>query len=175
MSSWVSADLNSGFTLNNLPYGVYSVGDSPRHVGVAVGHHVLDLHVLAREHVLDGLGFDATALLEPTLNKFASLGKPAHRALRSFLQELLKPETSLNLTLKDNQALKGLALVEQKDVVLHLPMDIGDYTDFFVGPHHAENVSHPEMHPAPSLSLILDSPSARNCSRRRGTSLRPTL
>ncbi|RVX65792.1 hypothetical protein B0A52_10323 [Exophiala mesophila] len=139
MSSWVSADLNSGFTLNNLPYGVYSVGDSPRHVGVAVGHHVLDLHVLAREHVLDGLGFDATALLEPTLNKFASLGKPAHRALRSFLQELLKPETSLNLTLKDNQALKGLALVEQKDVVLHLPMDIGDYTDFFVGPHHAEN------------------------------------
>lgn len=143
MSSWLSSDRDSGYTLQNLPYGVFTVSNSRRHIGIAIASYVLDLHVLATEHVLDGLGFDATTLLEPTLNNFASLGKSAHRSLRTFLQELLKTDTSFNLILRDNHSLRSRALIREEDTEMHLPMNIGDYTDFFVGPHHAANVSTP--------------------------------
>ena len=45
MKSWV-ASANSAetpFPLNNLPYGVFSVGDGDRHCGVAIGDMILDV------------------------------------------------------------------------------------------------------------------------------------
>lgn len=142
MSSWVSTDGHPEFSLQNLPYGVFSTrADSNHHIGVAIGSHVLDLNILAVEEVFKPLDFDASCLERATLNEFAGLGKTVHRKVRSFLQEILKSDTSSGDVLRDNPELRKAALVPLESVQMHLPMNIGDYTDFFTSPYHAQNVS----------------------------------
>ena len=52
LKSWVNIPLNSDFTIQNLPFGVFSVlTDSPR-VGVAIGEKILDL-----KNLFEFLGF----------------------------------------------------------------------------------------------------------------------
>lgn len=43
--------------------------------------------------------------------------------------------------LKDNTALRNMALFRLKGVQTHLPLEIGDYTDLFAGINHASNIS----------------------------------
>jgi fumarylacetoacetase len=73
---------------------------------------------------------------QPALNRFMALGRPAWRAARERLQALLAA---------DNGALRDSPLLEQvtwpaAQVQMHLPADIGDYTDFYSSEHHAGNV-----------------------------------
>ena len=45
--SWINIPEGSHFTLENLPYGVFSTAGNPRHrVGVAIGDHILDLSLI---------------------------------------------------------------------------------------------------------------------------------
>lgn len=141
MASWVPVAENSCFSLQNLPYGIFSTTGSPPRVGVAIGDYVLDLKSLAQEGAFTTLNFDVTTLKQPTLNSFAALGRSVHRQVRNWLQGLLKKDTELGNMLRDNQQRRELALVSQSGVTLYLPMAIGDYTDFFVGYSHVVNVS----------------------------------
>lgn len=144
MRSWISTDENPEFSLQNLPYGVFSTQDDPKHrIGVALGSYVLDLKVLARHQTFQELSFDSTSLEQETLNQFAGLGREVHRELRQFLQEILSTDASSREVLRDNDDLRRRAFVPLKDVEMHLPMQIGDYTDFFTSPYHAQNVSLP--------------------------------
>lgn len=141
MASWVPVSKESDFSLHNLPYGVFSTTQSGPRIGVAIGDSVLDLKVLAQEQVFGDLQFDTTTLEEPTLNAYASLGRESHRKVRQLLQDLLREDTKLGTVIRDNVALRQRAIISQNDVIMHLPMAIGDYTDFFVGYSHAVNVS----------------------------------
>lgn len=141
MTSWVHDDKGSDFSLQNLPYGIFSTENSPARIGVAIDEHVLDLGVLTEGGVFDDLDFDVTALQQLTLNAFAALGRRVQSRVRQRLQALLKEDTELADVLRDNHALRDRALIRQSSVSMHLPMAIGDYTDFFVGLHHAVTVS----------------------------------
>ena len=66
-----------------------------------------------------------------------ALGRPAWLEARETLQKLLSKE---NPTLRDNAALRAKAFVKQTDAQMHLPAEIGDYTDFYSSIHHATNV-----------------------------------
>ncbi len=48
--SWISLPEDSDFTLDNLPYGVFSLRndgvDGRRRIGVAIGEYILDLSVV---------------------------------------------------------------------------------------------------------------------------------
>ncbi|KAK5221801.1 hypothetical protein LTR72_006056 [Exophiala xenobiotica] len=136
MASWVTEE-TSNFSLQNLPYGVFSTQGSKPRIGVAIGDYVLDLTVLAEEGVFDDLDFDITTLKQSTLNEYAALAKSVHSGLRHRLQKLLEKDTRSGKVLRDNQGLRDKALVPLDSVKMHLPMIIGDYTDFFVGLHHA--------------------------------------
>ena len=143
MASWITIEETSHFSLRNLPYGVFSTeGSSPR-IGVAVGDYVLDLKVLAREGVFDDLNlkFDVTTLEQSTLNAYAALPKAVHLEVRAGLQKLLDKGTQYGGLLRDNKARHEKAIIPLVNVQMHLPMVIGDYTDFFIGLHHAETVS----------------------------------
>ncbi|KAL2112711.1 hypothetical protein VUR80DRAFT_6738 [Thermomyces stellatus] len=144
--SWLPIPADSHFSLANLPFGIISTGDntSPR-PATAIGDHVLDLQAFAR-----GGGFSAfsefqaqthaTVFEQPTLNAFAALGRPFHRAIRKYLQEVLSADTKHPDLLRDNASLKQRALLQRSEVKNHLPMAIGDYTDFYAGKNHAYNV-----------------------------------
>ncbi|KAI1111694.1 hypothetical protein F5Y14DRAFT_424477 [Nemania sp. NC0429] len=142
-STWVpSVSPDTPFSIANIPFGIISTQSDPApHAAVAIGSHVLDLKVLAthekftelfpvlvgKEHVLS----------KPTLNAFAALGRSVHRDVRSSIQQLLSAETTHPEVLRDNDELRQKALLLRRSVKVHLPMRIGDYTDFYAGYHHA--------------------------------------
>jgi fumarylacetoacetase len=74
---------------------------------------------------------------EGSLNAFMALGGPAWRKVREVLLHLLAAETP---DLRDDATLRGHAFHARKDVVMQLPAQIGDYTDFYSSYHHAHNV-----------------------------------
>lgn len=142
MASWIEISDESDFSLQNLPYGVFSTSSLDTRIGVAIGNYVLDLKALAQKGVFRTLdGFDSSCLQSSALNAYAGLGRPVHRRVREFLLELLGSESSTGHLLRDNKELQGQVLISMDQVQMHLPMAIGDYTDFFVGPHHSQNVS----------------------------------
>ncbi len=129
--SWVAnANGHPDFPVQNLPLGVFSVGGGEPRIGVAIGDMILDLHGLAEAGLLDDRWL--AALTRPTLNGWFSQGPDDGRALRRLLSDLLSG--------KAQRAGVERFLVPQADATMHLPCAIGDYTDFYVGIHHATNV-----------------------------------
>ncbi len=129
LTSWVeSANGHRDFPVHNLPLGIFSAEGLERRVGVAIGDFVLDLPTVA-----DALGEAwVDQLAQPVLNAFFALGAGPRRALRARLSEVLSDPAH-------RDAIEG-ALIGQSEVTMHLPTIIGDYTDFYVGIHHATNV-----------------------------------
>jgi fumarylacetoacetase len=128
LSSWCESAAGSDFPIQNLPLGIFSAGERRRRAGVAIGDYVLDLYGIA-----DLLDDDWRGdLSQPVLNSWLARGHEAQRALRLRLQELLSDERYRD----DVEA----QLVGQTEVRLHVPCLVGDYTDFYVGIHHATNV-----------------------------------
>ncbi|XP_066988037.1 fumarylacetoacetase [Macrobrachium rosenbergii] len=138
MHSFISVSPDSHFPIQNLPYGVFSTCDNTAHrIGVAIGDLILDLSVIA--HLFSGpvLSSHQDVLRQPTLNGFMSLGSTAWKEARSRLQTLLSAD---NPILRDDQQLRAVAFVPQKSATMHLPAEIGDYTDFYSSIDHATNV-----------------------------------
>lgn len=139
--SWFTIPKASVFSLANIPFGIISTGETPPRAAIAIGEHCLDLKAFQAH---DGFSQCSQTLNEvfslPTLNAFAALGRPAHRTVRQYLQDIFKNDTPFASLLKDNQDAQKACLIPQKDVRMHLPMQIGDYTDFYAGKNHAFNL-----------------------------------
>lgn len=137
--SWVaSANEHPDFPLQNLPLGVFSVAGGAPRSGVAIGEHILDLEAALDASLFEG---PAKAAVQATrggqLNAFFSLGRAARVALRERLLELFGEGSSLRGQI---EALGAKLLPLAADCQMHLPAKITDYTDFYVGIEHAQNV-----------------------------------
>ena len=137
MTPLLDLPADSAFGLHNLPYGVFSAADRAPRVGVRLGESVVDLAELEAAGVLsaeaDGAVFD-----RPALNAFMALGKPAWDRVRARLQDLLSEEGSGDL--RADAALRARAIVPLGEATMHLPAEVGDYTDFYSSRQHATNV-----------------------------------
>ncbi|XP_004525300.1 fumarylacetoacetase [Ceratitis capitata] len=133
MTSFVNIPEGSDFPLENLPYGVFSTKSNPRkRVGVAIGEHVIDLAGVAQLYAPEV----QDALNSESLNLLMSLGHFAWNVVRTRTRELLLKGS----VLEENQVLAQNVLIPQAEIELHLPAQIGDYTDFYSSIHHATNV-----------------------------------
>jgi fumarylacetoacetase len=156
LTSWLEIPADSQFSLANLPFGIITSRNSQttKRPAVAIGNHVLDLQAFAKGDGFSGLPSiqeHTSVFNEPTLNAFAALGRPVHRSLRSYLQEIFSVNTSHPSVLKDNDALRTAALLPKQDTKNHVPMQIGDYTDFYAGINHAFNIGSMFRGPANAL------------------------
>ncbi|KAJ1945715.1 hypothetical protein FBU59_002230 [Linderina macrospora] len=135
--TFVPVSATSDFSLQNLPFGIFSTATSPARVGVAIGTYVLDLSALSRHGVFSHIsGLQAeTVFSQSTLNSYMALGKPVWSAVRAALQDFLSNDSHPARTV----AVSDVA-VEQSSVTMHLPAKIGDYTDFYASREHATNV-----------------------------------
>ena len=132
MASWLTIAPESDFSIDNLPYGIFSTAKLAKRIGVAIGDYVLDLKTLSQEIPdFSNLPLEAT-LQNSTLNAYAAFPRRVHQTVRSLLQEVLSADTQLGATLRDNDELRSKALIHMSQVTMHLPFDIGDYTDFFL-------------------------------------------
>ncbi|PHH67433.1 hypothetical protein CDD81_44 [Ophiocordyceps australis] len=140
--SWLSISPRSHFSLANLPFGIISTqANVSRRPGVAIGDYVLDLSVFASQGGFAGAPEQVRSQLavfeETTLNSFAALGRPVHRLVRDYLQEVLRASSRYADVLEKNVGLREAALLQRCEVKNHVPLQIGDYTDFFAGKNHA--------------------------------------
>lgn len=142
--SWLSISPDSHFSLANIPFGIISTSaDTTKRPAVAIGDYALDLKAFASAG-----GFSSNSDIQKhvsvfnheSLNSFAALGRPFHRLVREYLQSVFSAETKIPQLLKDNAQLREAALVKRSEVQNHMPLAVGDYTDFYAGKHHAYNV-----------------------------------
>ena len=133
MTSWVASANAPGhpFPLNNLPCGVFSVGDDDPRCGVAIGDMILDCRAAEDEGLLSL--DDAPVFDVPFWNEVMELGPEAWAALRARLIQLLAEGSA------ERGAVEPL-LVPMADAEMHLPFLVAEYTDFYAGKHHATNV-----------------------------------
>ncbi|KAI3870527.1 hypothetical protein MKX03_022720 [Papaver bracteatum] len=138
MKSFVEVDADSHFPLENLPFGVFKPsGEELPRPGVAIGNFVLDLSVITSAGLFNGQNLNnSDCFLQPSLNKFLAMGRPAWKEARSTIQKLLSADEP---TLRDNASLREKAILPMNKVQMLLPTVIGDYTDFFSSLHHAKN------------------------------------
>ena len=129
--SWVeSANGHPDFPIQNLPFGVFSPAGAAPRIGVAIGDKILDLAACAERGLPPPAVCDACR--DVTLNALMALPTADRVELRRTLFDLLARPTYRG-SLTD-------ALHPAADCTLHLPARIGDYTDFYVGIHHANNI-----------------------------------
>ena len=128
-AAWFDLPADHPFGLATLPYGIFSTNDhAQRRVGVRIGDFVLDAGAAA-----EFVGVESGICWEqPSLNHFLSLGRPAWTAGRGWLTEVLS-----NPAYRD-----GIEpyLIPLAEVTLHLPIEVGDYVDFYASENHATNI-----------------------------------
>jgi fumarylacetoacetase len=125
--TWLDLPADTAFGLDNLPYGVFSPGAGPRRVGVAVGDRVLDVGAVAT-----AAGAPFAALLSgDVLNPLLGAGRARWSQVRATVRDWLTEPSSAD---RVRPHLHPLA-----DVTLHLPIEVGDYVDFYSNEHHATN------------------------------------
>src|SRR5262245_18848555 len=123
LTSWVESanDAGSDFPIQNLPFGRFREADGPAwRIGVAIGDQVLDLQ-------------RAGLVQSQEMTRVMALGPSARRDLRRALSKGLAKGSAQQSQWRD-------ALLPMSRVQLGLPCRIGDYTDFYVGIHHATAV-----------------------------------
>lgn len=129
---WVaSAQGHSEFPVQNLPLCSFSTNDGARRGGVVIGEHVLDLAVLAASSLVDGEDQRLIAVAaQPVLNGYCALSAAERRRIRAILSDLLTGEAPADA---------DRLLVPRTDATFGVPAEVGDYSDFFAGIHHAIN------------------------------------
>ena len=159
LKSWIPVDKNSDFPIQNLPFGIFiptkeviakkdKAKDILPRVGVAIGEYVIDLLELKKTGVFNSLKFDTTVFAKSSLNDFISLRKKTTGSVRECISKLLEER---NPELRDDEKTKKKVLHKIKDVQMLLPVEIGDYTDFYSSEQHAFNVGSMFRDPANAL------------------------
>lgn len=145
--SWISIDPKSDFSIYNLPFGIFSTPVIAHRAGIALGDFVIDLHKMQELGYLDALELPKGIFEYKTLNPLLKFGKAKIQALRLRVQEIFSTDSAL----KGNKEHLEDVLIRQKQVRMLLPVEIGDYTDFYSSIEHATNVGTMFRDPANAL------------------------
>ncbi|MBI1225716.1 MAG: fumarylacetoacetase [Bacteroidetes bacterium] len=133
--SWVEVPADSDFPIQNLPFGVFRTQSNPTpRLCTAIGNNIVDLAVMNFMDLLDDVELDNEIYSNRYLNDLIALGKPKVRQLRDRLADLLDEK---------NDEAKDMAwhfLHPMDKVEMLMPLQVGDYTDFYSSLEHATNV-----------------------------------
>ena len=140
--SWIESanKPSSDFPLQNLPYGIFNLRNKsfdPR-ICIAIGDYVLDLKGCVDAGLLNEIPNQTCLTLQKeVLNDFMSLDRTQHLLVRLKIIELLKEDSP---AIRNNMILKNNLLHLRSGIDLLMPIQIGDYTDFYASIHHASHV-----------------------------------
>jgi fumarylacetoacetase len=136
LESWVASanDPSCDFPIQNLPYCVYRpMGEAEFRCGLAIGAEILDLTATPARAALGPVGEAFAGIKGRTLNAFMALSPAQWSQARLALSRALRKGAAAQSALAPH-------LTAQHGVEYGLPAAIGDYTDFYVGIHHATAV-----------------------------------
>jgi len=133
MNTWIDIPKDSDFSIYNLPFGIFSSKNISKRIGVAVGNKVIDLLACNDLNIFEDLNIDNSIFENDFLNDFINLGKNKTNKVREIIQLQLTDDNSM---LKKNPGL----IISMNNIEMHLPVKIGDYTDFYSSIEHASNI-----------------------------------
>lgn len=133
---------NSDFTIHNIPFGIFSVKNERKRLATILNDQVVDLFAVAELGYFNDLKIKKSVFKNDYLNDFISLGKEITHAVRKRLQAILADDKNIH---------HSLFTIHHSKVKLHLPVKIGDYTDFYSSEEHATNVGKMFRDPAHAL------------------------
>ena len=136
-SSWLHVDIHSDFPIQNIPFGVFLTRNDIITIGTRIGDTAIDLGALHQLGYFDGIPLTDDMFLQDNLNDFIADGRKTWRAVRNRIAELFDDN---NPTLKSNVKHKEIVLFRLDEIKMQLPVQVGDYTDFYASKEHATNV-----------------------------------
>ena len=138
LQSWVEVPENSDFPIQNIPFGIFRTPKRQPTSATRIGDTVIDLSVLADFGYFDKLNIDDLSVFyAPVLNDFIALGKGTTSLVRNRIAELFSEGCD---ELRNDKDAVGHALLDAGEVEMMMPVEVGDYTDFYSSIEHATNV-----------------------------------
>ena len=136
-TSWLNVAKDSDFPIQNIPFGVFLTKDDVITIGTRIGNYAIDLGALQQLNYFEGIELTDDMFMQDTLNDFISDGKKTWRLVRNRIAEIFDAN---NTTLKDNEDHRTIVLFTLDEIEMQLPVQVGDYTDFYSSKEHATNV-----------------------------------
>lgn len=137
LQSWVDVPNQSDFPIQNIPFGVFKTDTMKPRVGSRIGDYVIDLKSLFVLGYFENLPFEMQDFDTDSLNNMMKKGKQGTRNLRNRISKLLDKD---HADLQKNQHHVDQVLIPADQVQMCMPVQIGDYTDFYSSEQHAFNV-----------------------------------
>ena len=135
--TWIPTPVDTDFPIQNIPFGVFLTRDDIITIGTRIGDTAIDLGAMHQLGYFDGIPLTDDIFLQDTLNDFISDGQKTWRLVRNRISEVFDIE---NDTLKNNEGHRTIILFALNEIEMQLPVQIGDYTDFYSSKEHATNV-----------------------------------
>lgn len=135
LKSWVNIAPDSDFPIQNIPFGVaMPPGKTPR-VCTIIGDKVVDLLEAWDLGLFEGVAIERSILANRYINDLMALGKEKCREVRNRISELLREDDPHQAEIHS-----GRLLTAVNQCQLLIPVNVGDYTDFYSSKEHATNV-----------------------------------
>lgn len=135
--SWINVPENSDFPIQNIPFGVFITKEDVITIGTRIGNCAIDMGALQQLGYFEGIELTDDMFMQDTLNDFISDGRKTWRLVRNRLAEIFDESNPL---LRDNKDHREVIIFKVEDIEMLLPVQIGDYTDFYSSKEHATNV-----------------------------------
>ncbi len=135
--SWLHVAVDCDFPIQNIPFGVFLTKDDIITIGTRIGEYAIDLGALHQLGYFEGIPLTDDIFMQDSLNDFIADGRITWRLVRNRIADIFDVN---NQKLQANQAHRDEVIFDMKDIEVLLPVDIGDYTDFYSSKEHATNV-----------------------------------
>lgn len=135
--SWLNVADNCDFPIQNIPFGVFITKDDIITIGTRIGEFAIDLGAFHQLGYFDGIPLTDDMFMQDSLNDFISDGRKTWRLVRNRIAEVFDAK---NASLRDNLKHREVIIFDVNEVEMLLPINVGDYTDFYSSKEHATNV-----------------------------------
>jgi len=135
--SWLNISKDSDFPIQNIPFGVFLTKDNVMTIGARIGDYAIDLSALHQLGYFKDIELTDDVFLQDRLNEFIAHGRGTARKVRNRIADLFDIE---NKKLQNKKKHQNQIIYDIDDVEVHLPVNVGDYTDFYSSKEHATNV-----------------------------------
>lgn len=135
--TWLNVSKDSDFPIQNIPFGVFLTRDDIITIGTRIGDTAIDLGALHQLGYFDGIELTDDIFLQDSLNDFIADGRKTWRLVRNRVSDIFLEG---NDELRKNKDHCNTILFRLDEIEMQLPVDVGDYTDFYASKEHATNV-----------------------------------
>ncbi|WP_459209497.1 fumarylacetoacetase [Aquimarina rhabdastrellae] len=135
--TWIETPEHTDFPIQNIPFGVFLTRDDIITIGTRIGDTAIDLGALHQLGYFEGIPLTDDIFLQDSLNDFISDGKKTWRLVRNRIADIFD---NTNPSLRDNEDHRKVVLFSLDEIEMQLPVQVGDYTDFYSSKEHATNV-----------------------------------